>query len=293
MSREARIENEGYYYHIIARGQRKNPIFFSEKDYKKYLNFIIASLSKTDSELAVYCLMRNHCHLLVKRNQDPLEKLMRSLQTKYALYFNTRYKLVGHVFQGRYKSFPVLNEKYLFTIINYIHNNPVKAGLCKAISDYGFSSASLYNKPSIINHSLDNKISIIDYNKIDTNIINNFDKLINNENNYIGTKNEYKSLEKRKDGRERSKTLEKRNKKLKEKNIKKDISLLLKSININKEIIEDFKWQKSKSKSIARLVYLLNNLGYNQSEIARALNCHKSTICKILNKEINKINERP
>ena len=144
MARRARIDLKGYYYHVVCRGQRKNPLFFSPEDRQKYFEIINELLMETDIELYAYSLMTNHVHLDIFRNEYPLHKFMSRLNTKYALYFNKKYNLVGHVFQGRYKSFIVLDNSSLVYLIKYIHLNAVRAGIVKNPADYEYSSAKFY-----------------------------------------------------------------------------------------------------------------------------------------------------
>ncbi|MCD6579074.1 transposase, partial [bacterium] len=122
MPRRARIDLKNYWYHVISRGQRKNPLFFSEEDMLQYIKILIELLNKFDIILGAFCLMRNHVHLLLFRRNDSLYQFMHLLNTRYALYFNKKYKLVGHVFQGRYVSKIVLDARYLNYLVYYINN---------------------------------------------------------------------------------------------------------------------------------------------------------------------------
>ena len=136
MPRIARIDLEGYWYHVISRGQRKNPLFFSPADMDKYLELLNDLLNRFDHDLGAYCLMRNHPHLMIKRNKIPLSRLIHNLNTQYALYFNDKYNLVGHVFQSRPKCLIILDENYLYNDLFYIHRNPEKAGIVDDLKDY-------------------------------------------------------------------------------------------------------------------------------------------------------------
>ncbi|MDY6787079.1 MAG: transposase, partial [candidate division WOR-3 bacterium] len=130
MTREARHDQKGYFYHIFVRGQRKNPLFFSNDDMGAFVNILKQVLDETDIELHAYCLMRNHFHLLVYRKNTSLAQFMNKLLTRYALYFNNKYDLTGHVYQGRFGSKPIPNEGFnLPRVINYMHYNPVDAGI--------------------------------------------------------------------------------------------------------------------------------------------------------------------
>ena len=96
--------------------------------------------------------MDNHVHILIK--EDSIERVshfMHKINTIYAMYFNKKYNRIGYVFRDRYKSQAIYSEKQLYTCINYIHNNPVKAGICKIASEYEYSSYNEYieNKEKI------------------------------------------------------------------------------------------------------------------------------------------------
>ena len=87
-----------------------------------------------------YCLMSNHYHLLIETKQENLSKFMRQLNMNYAIYFNKKYKRVGHLWQGRFKSWYVTDEAYLYTLMRYIEQNPLKANMVKELKEYPYSS---------------------------------------------------------------------------------------------------------------------------------------------------------
>ncbi len=88
--------------------------------------------------------MGNHLHLLLKINETPLESVMKRIITKFVYFYNTKYARIGHLFQDRYKSEPVEDDEYLLQAVRYIHQNPVKAGMCAKPGDYVFSSYNEY-----------------------------------------------------------------------------------------------------------------------------------------------------
>ncbi|MFO8061731.1 MAG: transposase, partial [bacterium] len=79
MSRSARIDKKGYYYHLFARGQRKNPLYFSNDDMGAFLNILNQVLELTDMDIHAYAVIRNHYHLLVHRNNTSLAQFMMKL----------------------------------------------------------------------------------------------------------------------------------------------------------------------------------------------------------------------
>ena len=81
--------------------------------------------------------MNNHVHIVIKQGKDEISRIMKRINTSYATYYNKKYERVGHVFQDRYKSEAIIgSERYLLTAIRYIHNNPVKAGICEDVSQF-------------------------------------------------------------------------------------------------------------------------------------------------------------
>jgi len=91
-----------------------------------------------------YCLMSNHVHLLIQENSTPISKIMKKIGTSYAYWYNRKYERSGHVFQDRFKSENIEDESYLLTVIRYIHQNPVKAGITSKAEDYTWSSCRVY-----------------------------------------------------------------------------------------------------------------------------------------------------
>jgi len=131
-------------YHVIARGNERKDIFLDDEDKNKFIQIIINKKNKNEYILYAYCLMNNHLHLLLKEQEDGISRIMRRINTAYAYYFNKKYDRVGHVFQNRFKSEPVENDRYLISLIRYIHNNPVKAKIANQPHQYKWSSYSLY-----------------------------------------------------------------------------------------------------------------------------------------------------
>lgn len=140
MSRSIREESKLGCYHVMQRGAGKQILFEDAQDYNRYYHKLMHCRKDLDFELLAFCLMNNHVHLLVKTNDMRiLETLMRRLGTSYGRYYNGKYSHVGSVFQGRFRSQPINGEGRLLRCVRYIHNNPVKAGLC-ARDKYRWSS---------------------------------------------------------------------------------------------------------------------------------------------------------
>lgn len=180
-----RIDAENSYHHIYNRGVEKRVIFEDEQDYKVFLKYLKEYLSSPPElkdvvetftlergsfqgvphqpknyfgkvELLAYCLMPNHFHLLLHQiTKGSIEKLMRSLQIRYSTYFNKKYKRVGSLFQGPYKSVLVDNENYLLHLSRYIHLNPSEyikslTGAYSSYADYLEIRNTTWVKPGIV-----------------------------------------------------------------------------------------------------------------------------------------------
>ena len=143
MPRKPRKKSEADIYHVIVRGEGRQIVFEDDEDRLCFLRMLSASLDKYSSHVFAWCLMSNHAHLLLKADFSIVPRLMQSLTSGYADYFNKQHDHVGHVFAGRYKSEPIDTDEYLMTIVRYIHFNPLNAGLSGSC-EYRWSSYSDY-----------------------------------------------------------------------------------------------------------------------------------------------------
>ena len=144
MPRKTRVCSRTGVYHVILRGINRQQIFIDEEDNRIFLQILKTYKTVCDYKILAYCLMGNHIHLLIKEGSESLSRIFKRIGAKYVYGYNTKYQRVGHLFQGRFKSEPVENERYLCAVICYIHQNPVKAGLCKTPEEYPYSSMSEY-----------------------------------------------------------------------------------------------------------------------------------------------------
>jgi putative transposase len=142
--RQARERSKSGAYHVILRGINRQDIFYEDNDYLHLLETIDKMKSDHQFEVYGYCLMTNHVHLLVRENTDSISRIMSRIGTSYASWYNRKYGRSGHVFQGRYGSECVESDDYLLTVIRYIHNNPVKAGIAQDPEKYQWSSIHAY-----------------------------------------------------------------------------------------------------------------------------------------------------
>ena len=130
----------------MLRGINGQQIFADSEDYEKFLEILKDCKAISEFEIFAYCLMGNHIHLLLKEVKEPIDQIMKRIATRFVYWYNIKYQRVGHLFQDRFKSEPVENDEYFLTVIRYIHQNPVKAGICKKPQDYTFSSYNEFFK---------------------------------------------------------------------------------------------------------------------------------------------------
>ncbi|MGE4283754.1 MAG: transposase [Clostridia bacterium] len=144
MPRQAREKGEFSTYHVIQRGNERKDIFLSEDDKARFIEILLKTKNKYNFQIYAYCLMDNHVHLVIYDNGNDISQLLKSINISYALYFNRIYKRVGHLFQDRFKSELIQDDRYLLEVSKYIHNNPIKAGMVGKAGDYLWSSYNTY-----------------------------------------------------------------------------------------------------------------------------------------------------
>ncbi len=159
MPRKPRIEYNGAFYHVIARGNQKQRIFKDAADFQKYLLLLTVYKNRTGCRVYAYVLMNNHVHLLVESKDIPLSKFMQGLNQTYTMYFNRRYRTVGHLFQGRYKAILCDRDAYLLGLVKYIHQNPLRARIAERLDVYPWSSHQAYTGKN-------NPLSIVDTDQV-------------------------------------------------------------------------------------------------------------------------------
>jgi len=149
--RKLRVQYPGAIYHVMNRGDRREAIFEDDHDRRRFLETLGQACEKTGWQVHAYCLMSNHFHLVVETPQPNLVVGMKWLLGTYTSRFNRRHKEFGHVFSGRYKSLIVdgSGNGYLKTVCDYVHLNPVRAGVLRAgrpLESYPWSSYGQYLK---------------------------------------------------------------------------------------------------------------------------------------------------
>lgn len=148
MPRQARKKSYNGVYHIMLRGINKQTIFEDDEDKLKFLETLKKYKEVCKYELYSYCLMDNHIHLLFKETEESVSEVIKRISSRYVYWYNMKYDRCGHLFQDRFKSETVENPTYFFTVLRYIHQNPLKAGLATNVFESKWTSINeLFKKP--------------------------------------------------------------------------------------------------------------------------------------------------
>ena len=158
MPRQERTKSGTGIYHVMLRGINRQDIFEDDEDYYQMIACLRGLTERYDENGAAveplctiycYCLMSNHIHLLLREQKEDISSIMKRLGVAYAYFFNKKYQRNGHLFQDRFRSEPVNTLEYFVTLLRYIHQNPVKAGLVPSAQDCTWSSWHEYAGTSI------------------------------------------------------------------------------------------------------------------------------------------------
>ncbi len=140
MTRPLRLEFPGALYHVTSRGDHREAIYRDDKDRQAWLDTIALVCKRFNFVVHGFCQMTNHYHLLVETIEGNLSQGMRQLNGLYTQSFNRRHRLVGHLFQGRYKAILVQKERYLLELTRYVVLNPLRARMITSLDDWPWSS---------------------------------------------------------------------------------------------------------------------------------------------------------
>lgn len=141
MPRKPRFTLPGVPQHVIQRGNNREPCFFTEQDYRRYLDDLAVSADKHACRIHAYVLMTNHVHLLLTpMKQHGVGAMMQALGRRYVYYVNKTYRRTGTLWEGRYKASLVDSEAYLLSCMRYIELNPIRAEMVEHAGEYKWSS---------------------------------------------------------------------------------------------------------------------------------------------------------
>ena len=141
MARLSRIVIPGVPHHVTQRGNRRLPVFFSDDDRREYLQLVAGAAEASGTRCLAWCLMDNHVHLiLVPSDSDGLRATLGEAHRRYTRMINFREGWRGHLFQGRFASYP-MDDAHLMVAVRYVENNPVAAGITAQAQVWPWSSA--------------------------------------------------------------------------------------------------------------------------------------------------------
>lgn len=143
MGRPNRADKAGAIYHMLNRANRRATIFHKEQDYVAFEQILVEALDRTDLKLFSYCLMPNHWHLVVSPQVDgAMGQFGQWIGLTHTQRYNAHYDTIGqgHLYQGRYKSFPVQDDDHFLTVCRYVERNAYTAQLCPSPEAWRFGS---------------------------------------------------------------------------------------------------------------------------------------------------------
>lgn len=139
MARQARIKSVTGIYHVMLKGLDGRNIFLDDSDRSIFMEKLNKARETGGFQLYAYCLMDNHVHLLIKEGEE-LGTSIKRITVGYVQLHNNKYGRTGHLFQNRFSSEAVEDERYLMRVVRYIHRNPLKAGMIARLEEYPWSS---------------------------------------------------------------------------------------------------------------------------------------------------------
>lgn len=141
MPRTARASVGGICYHVINRGNGRARVFHDERDYRGFISLLAAASERLPMRILGYCLMPNHFHLVLwPLNDGDLSRWMQWLLTSHVRRHHRRYETDGHVWQGRFKAFPIEQDGHLLMVLRYVERNPLRANLVSRTDAWPWSS---------------------------------------------------------------------------------------------------------------------------------------------------------
>ena len=141
MPRIPRGQQAGFVYHVINRGNGRATIFHKAQDYQAFLSILALAKARHPVKIFAFSLMPNHFHFAIESShQQSLSRFMQWLLTTHVRRYHKHYQSSGHVWQGRFKSFPVQRDEHLLMVLRYVLQNPVRSGLAMSVHDWPWSS---------------------------------------------------------------------------------------------------------------------------------------------------------
>lgn len=153
MGRQKRSWIPAKFYHIVCRGNRRDPLFRDRNDFIEILHMLEKIHQKIPFQLIAYCFMTNHFHLQLRSQEQSISKVMSLLNKRYATYYNIKYlkyRLTGHVFEKRYFSAMIEDTAGMLEVSRYIYLNPVRASMVKSPEHYPWSNFRFCTTTNVI-----------------------------------------------------------------------------------------------------------------------------------------------
>jgi putative transposase len=144
MPRTARAALGNWCYHVLNRGNARAEVFHKDADYAAFVALFEPACERLKMRLLAYCLMPNHFHLVLRPYEDgDLGRWMQWLMTSHVRRYHRHYGGSGHVWQGRFKAFPIQEDEHLLTVLRYVERNPLRAKLVRRAEQWTWSSLRL------------------------------------------------------------------------------------------------------------------------------------------------------
>ncbi len=141
MPRTARASRGGYVYHVLNRGNAQQNVFHNNNDFAALVQLMVEAHQRLPMRLTGYCLMPNHFHLLLwPYNDGDLSRWMQWFMTSHVRRYHRHYHGSGHVWQGRFKAFPIQDDEHYWTVLRYVERNPLRASMVRRSQDWQWSS---------------------------------------------------------------------------------------------------------------------------------------------------------
>ena len=138
-----RADEAGGLYHALNRGNARAPIFRKDTDFEAFERILSEGLDRYDVQLFAYQLLDNHWHFVLRPNQDgEMSRFMRWVTATHTMRYHAHYHSSGegHVYQGRFKSFPVQDDEHFLTVCRYVERNALRAELAQCAEDWRWGS---------------------------------------------------------------------------------------------------------------------------------------------------------
>lgn len=141
MPRRARVSVGGICYHVINRGNRRARVFHDDSAYTGFLDFMSRASEAVPMRVVGYCLMPNHFHLVLWPIDDgDMSRWMHRLMTAHARFHHRRFSSDGRIWQDRFKSFPIEQDRHLLSVLRYVERNPLRAKMVDSAQQWRWSS---------------------------------------------------------------------------------------------------------------------------------------------------------